>query len=56
MLKLHACVDVFDCLADFLGHGIPCRSVPSLVWFRSQVEILAKKRKIDTTPDFMTKE
>ena len=54
MLTTHAHVTVFDCLADFLGHGIPCRSIPSIEWFKSQVELQAKKRKIDVSSDFMT--
>jgi hypothetical protein len=54
MLKAHAIVSVFDILTDFLGHGVPCRSIPSITWFKSQVELQSKKRKVDTTPELLT--
>ena len=54
MLSNHVVVDVFDCLADFLGHGIPCRSIPSISWFKTQVALEGKKRKADETSEFLT--
>jgi len=55
-LQLHAVVSIYDCVSDFLAHGVPCRSIPNLAWFHSMIDAKNRKRKLGEKAQLLTVE